>query len=118
MIEEKYGSINFLIMILITAFITGIINFIIGKSRLCGSSNIAFMLITLSSIVNISNHKIPLTLVLIILFYIVDEIKNILIKKKDNISHVGHLTGAICGCILGFLSLKYDLKELIFMLFN
>ena len=30
MIEEKYGSINLLIMILITAFVTAIINFIIG----------------------------------------------------------------------------------------
>ena len=117
MIEEKYGSINFLIMILITAFITGVINFIIGKSRLCGASNISFMLIILSSIVNIADKKIPLTLVLIILFYIVDEIKDILTRKKDGISHVGHLTGAICGGILGFISLNYDLKELILSLF-
>ena len=117
MIEEKYGSINFLIMILITAFITGVINFIIGKSRLCGASNISFMLIILSSIVNIADKKIPLTLVLIILFYIVDEIKDILARKKDGISHIGHLTGAICGGILGFISLNYDLKELILSLF-
>jgi membrane associated rhomboid family serine protease len=113
-IEEKYGSINFLIMILITAFITGVVNYIIGKSRLCGASNIAFMLIILSSIVNISEGKIPLTLVLIILFYIADEIKDLLLKKNDGISHIGHITGAICGGILGFISLHYDLKELLF----
>ena len=65
MLEEKYGSINFLIMILITAFITGIINHIIGKSRIYGSSGISFMLIVLSSFVNIVDDKIPLTFVLI-----------------------------------------------------
>ena len=118
MIEEKYGSINFLIMILITAFITGIVNFIIGKYRLCGASNISFMLIVLSSIVNINEHKIPLTLVLIILFYIVEEIKNVITRKKDGISHIGHLTGAICGGILGFISLNYDLKELLLNLIS
>lgn len=118
MIEEKYGSINFLIMILITAFITGVVNFIIGKSRLCGASNISFMLIVLSSIVNITEHKIPLTLILIILFYIIDEIKDIITRKKDGISHIGHLTGAICGGILGFISLNYDLKELFINLIN
>lgn len=115
MIEEKYGSLNFLIMILITALITGIINFIVGKSKLCGASNISFMLIILSSIVNITNKKIPLTLVLIIFFYIIDEIKDL--NKKDGISHLGHLTGALCGGILGFISLKYDLAELILNLF-
>lgn len=117
MIEEKYGSINFLIMILITAFITALINFIIGKSKLCGASNIAFMLIILSSIVNIVDKKIPLTLILIILFYIVDELKDLITRKKDGISHLGHLIGAICGLILGFISINYDLKELLFNLF-
>lgn len=38
MIEEKYGTINLLIMILITAGITGIINFIIGRKRILGAS--------------------------------------------------------------------------------
>ena len=117
-IEEKYGSTNFLIMILITAFITGVVNSIIGKEKLCGASNIAFMLIILSSIVNISEGKIPLTLVLIILFYIADEIKDILLRKKDGISHIGHITGAICGGILGFISLNYDLKNILLSLFN
>ena len=45
MMEEKYGSTNLLIMILITAGVTGIINSIIGKYRLLGSSGIVFMMI-------------------------------------------------------------------------
>lgn len=102
MIEEKYGSFNLLIMILITAGLTGIINHIIGRKRILGASGIVFMLIIMSSFVNIQVSKIPITLVLIFIFYIVNEIIDG-VFKKDNISHMGHILGAICGCIFGFI---------------
>lgn len=101
MLEEKYGSINILIMILITALVTGIINSIIGKYQLLGASGIVFMFIILSSLVNIQSGKIPITLILIFIFYIANEIIAG-IFKKDNVSHLGHIIGAICGCIYGF----------------
>ena len=101
MLEEKYGSINILIMILITAGVTGIINGLIGKYQLLGASGIVYMFIILSSLVNLQNGKIPVTLILIFIFYIANEIIAGLFKK-DNVSHLGHLIGAICGCIYGF----------------
>lgn len=101
MIEEKYGSINLLIMILITAFVTGLINCIIDKKRILGASGIAFMLILLSSLVNLQTGKIPITLVLICLFYVVSEIMDGLFKK-GNVSHLSHILGAITGFIYGF----------------
>lgn len=102
MIEEKYGTINLLIMILITAGITGLINHISGNKRILGASGIVFMLIIMSSFVNIQAGKIPITLVLIFIFYIVNEIIDG-IFKDDNVSHIGHIIGAICGCIFGFM---------------
>ncbi|MBQ8681684.1 MAG: rhomboid family intramembrane serine protease [Bacilli bacterium] len=101
MIEEKYGSINLLIMILITGFVTALINIIISKKQILGASGIVYMLILLSSLVNIESGKIPLTLILIFIFYIVTEFKDGLFKK-DNISHLSHIIGAICGFIYGF----------------
>ena len=74
MLEEKYGTLNLLIMILITAGITGIINHIIGKKKILGASGIVFMFIVMSSFVNIQTGKIPITLILIFIFYIVNEI--------------------------------------------
>jgi len=100
-LEEKYGSTNLLIMMLITAGVTGIINSIIGKYQLLGASGMVFMFIILSSLVNIQSGKIPITLILIFIFYIVNEIIAG-IFKKDNVSHLGHLIGAACGCIYGF----------------
>ncbi len=101
MIEEKYGSINLIYMILITAGISSIINFIFSNNRILGASGIVFMLIVLSSFVNFEAGKIPVTLALICLLYVVKEIKDGLFKK-DGVSHFGHLMGAICGIAFGF----------------
>ena len=100
MIEDKYGSINLLIMIGITAIVTALINMIFSKNRILGASGIAFMLIMLSSLVNIEAGKIPITTVLICIFYIVNEIISGLFKK-DGVSHISHIIGAVCGFILG-----------------
>ena len=101
MLEEKYGSINLLKMIIITSIVIGIVNSITSKNTsIRGSSGIVFMFIVLSSFVNVVNNKIPITLILIFLFYIVTEI--IHSTKKDNVSHLAHLLGALMGLIFGF----------------
>ena len=101
MIEEKYGTINLLIMILITAGVTGIINTIFTNKKILGASGIVFMLIILSSFVNLEVGKIPITLILIFIFYIVNEILEGLFKN-DKVSHMAHLLGAVCGFVFGF----------------
>ncbi len=102
MIEEKYGSKNLIIMILITAAVTGIINMIFSKNKMIlGASGVVFMMIVLSSFVNIETGKIPITLILICVFYVVNEIVSG-IFKKDNVSHLGHLIGAALGFVFGF----------------
>ena len=105
MIEEKYGSVNLIIMILVTAIITGILNALFSNKRILGASGIVFMLIILSSFVNITTGKVPITLILICVFYIVNEIISGILKK-DDVSHMGHLIGAICGFIFGFYIFK------------
>ena len=117
MIEEKYGSINLLIMVAITAFVISLINAIVGKTRLRGASGIVFMLVGLSSIVNISDGRIPLTLVLIIIFYVMDEIIDTIINANDGISHLSHLVGALCGIVLGFICININLTESVLNLF-
>ncbi len=101
LVEEKYGSMNLVYMMLITAGIGGLFNRLFCKNkRALGASGLGFMLIVLSSFVNIQTGKIPLTVVLIIIFYLVKEVIHGL-TKKDNISHGGHLLGGLCGLIFG-----------------
>lgn len=102
LLEEKYGSINLLYMLLITTFVSSLVHLFIYDGGAIGASDNVYMLIVLCSIVNISDGKIPITLILIVLFYIVDEIIKQFSNKKDNISHDSHLVGAICGFIYGY----------------
>lgn len=101
MIEEKYGSLNLLIMILITATVIGLFNSIFTRNKILGASGITFMLIVLSSFVNFSTNKIPLTFILIVLFYVVDEIR--LLSAKDSVSHGSHFLGTLCGFIFSYI---------------
>lgn len=113
MIEEKYGTINLLIMMIITSIIIGIFNSIFSNKRILGASGIVYMLITLSSAVNIEDGKIPLTLILICVFYIVNEVFKMLFKK-DNISHGSHLLGALCGVLFIFIPIERIIMLLTF----
>ena len=69
------------------------------------------MFIVMSSFVNIQTGKIPITLILIFIFYIVNEIIDGMFKD-DNVSHFGHIIGAICGAIFGFLQV-YGIENII-----
>ena len=96
MIEEKYGSVNLLIMLLITSLVIAIFNLLFTKYMILGASGNVYMLIVLSSFSNITDGKIPLTVLLILIFYVISEVKKKLItNKKDKSYHDGHLLGEL-----------------------
>jgi membrane associated rhomboid family serine protease len=102
MLEEKYGSITLLKMLLITAFITGLLNVVFFDTALLGASGILFMLVMLSSFANMKAGRIPLTLVIVIVFFIGREIFAG-VSSQDNISQLTHVVGGLCGGMFGFL---------------
>ncbi len=106
MLEEKYGSLNLLYMLLITSAASGIFHLMFYKSSTVGASDNVFMMVILCSIVNITAGKIPITLILIVLFYVIDEILGMVLKKRDGVSHDSHIIGAICGFIFGYIIFK------------
>ena len=107
MIEEKYGSINLLVMLLLTSLVIGLFNTIFSNYSITGASGNVYMLIVLSSFSNISEGKIPITLVLILIFYVISEFKDRLIEGNKKTYHTGHLLGALCGIPFGFYFLYY-----------
>ena len=102
MLEEKYGSLNLLIMITLTTLICSIVHTIFYKTSAIGASDNVYMLVVLCSIVNTTQGKIPITLLLIIIFYVADEIIKQIFKNNDNISHDSHIIGAIMGFVFGY----------------
>lgn len=104
-LEEKYGSKNLLIMILVTAAAESLIINTFLNMAVLGASGIVFMFIILSSFVKVDSGKIPLTFILIAVLYIGREVYNGLFVS-DNISQIGHIIGGLCGCVFGSLLSK------------
>ena len=101
-LEEKYGSGTMVWMILVTALVTGLVHFVFFPgSALLGASGVVFMMIVLSSFTAMRRGEIPVTLILVVIFYLGGEIMNGLFKK-DNISQITHIVGGLCGLIFGF----------------
>jgi len=100
-LEEKYGSIPIVLMMLVTALATGLLNVLVVRTGLSGASGIVFMLILLSSFTNIRRGEMPITFILIIVLYIVREFLNAL--NPDTISQLAHIVGGVCGGLFGFL---------------
>ncbi len=115
MIEEKYGSIPLIYMFLGTSLFIGLYNIIFSNLKITGASGNVYMLIVLSSFSNLSEGKIPITLLLICIFYVMGEIKKGILEGNRKIYHDGHLIGAICGILFGFLFLYYPNIPLPFM---
>lgn len=110
-LEEKYGSLRLVIMIAATALITGLLNVLLFPNvMLLGASGIVFMLILLSSFVNLQKGRIPLTLLLVIVVFIGRELVQSA-TVTDNISQLTHVVGAICGACLGYFSNKDKLDR-------
>ena len=85
----------------ITAFIAGVIQFVFFPGQgLLGASGIVFMMIIMASLGGMKSGGIPLTLILVFLFYIGGEVYSG-IAMSDNVSQLTHIIGGICGAILG-----------------
>lgn len=107
-VEERYGSIRLLLMMIVTAVATGLINMIFfPNTALLGASGIVFLLIVLSSMVGFSQGRIPLTLILVLILYLGQEVYDGLFTA-DNISHLTHIIGGACGCVFGFFTGKKE----------
>lgn len=102
MLEEKHGSERVLKIILITALVTGVINFIFfWKVALCGASGIVFAFILLTSFTNFKEGEIPLTFLLVAVIFIGQQIFEG-ITVQDNVSNLSHIIGGIVGAIIGY----------------
>ena len=101
-LEEKYGSGTMVWMIALTSLVTGLVQFIFFPgSALLGASGVVFMMIVLSSFTAARKGEIPVTLILVVVFYLGGEIVDGLFQR-DNISQIAHIVGGVCGLVFGF----------------
>lgn len=111
LLEEKYGSANILFVILATALVTGVINFIFFPHvQLLGASGVVFAFILLASFTSIEDGKIPLTFILVALIYIGQQVYDGLFIR-DNVSNLTHILGGIVGSSLGYVMNKNKMNR-------
>ena len=109
-LEEKYGSKALLAGILLTALVSGLLQCaLFPHTALLGASGIVFMLILLSSLAGMKAGSIPLTLILVAVIYLGQELYSGLFVQ-DNVAHFMHLVGGACGTGFGFYCGRAALK--------
>lgn len=102
MLEEKYGSVRMIQVIALTAFITGVIHYVFfWNTALCGASGICFAFILLSSFTSFKEGEIPLTVILVAIIFLGQQVYEGLVLQ-DDISNLAHVIGGIVGGMLGF----------------
>ena len=102
MLEEKYGSARVLQVIAITAAVTGVINYVFfWDVALCGASGGCFAFILLSSFTSFRDGEIPLTVILVAIIFLGQQIYEGIVVQ-DDISNMAHVFGGIVGGIIGF----------------
>ena len=105
-LEETYGSASLLIMIAITALVTGILNVLFFPYSLLGASGVVFMMILLASFTNFNKGEVPLTFILVLILYLGRELFNSFGNSPEhgaNISQFAHVVGGFIGSLFGFL---------------
>ncbi len=109
MLEEKYGSETLAAVVAITAFVTSLVNYILFPSvALFGASGVVFAFILLSSFTSFKEGEIPLTFILVAVFFIGQQVIEG-ITVRDNISNLSHIIGGILGGLLGYgLNIRYS----------
>lgn len=102
MLEEKYGSRTILEIILITALVAGLANWLFFPDvALCGASSVVFSFILLTSFTSFREGEIPLTVILVAVIFIGQQIYEG-VFLQDNISNMAHIVGGIVGAVVGY----------------
>lgn len=108
MLEEKYGSRDLLLVIAITAVVTGVVNYILfWNTALCGASGVVFAFILLSSFTSFREGEIPLTVILVAAFFLGQQVVEG-IFFRDNVSNLSHIIGGLIGSVAGYIWRKKE----------
>ena len=103
LLEEKYGHRTIIIVMLVTALATGILNFIIfPNTALLGASGIVFAFILLSSFTGIKEKEIPITFILVAVIFLGQQVYEGIMVRNE-VSNFAHIIGGVVGGGFGFV---------------
>ena len=102
MLEEKYSSKKVVSVILVTALVTALINYILfPQIAVCGASGVVFAFILMTSFTSFKDGEIPVSFILVAVIFLGKEIFDG-IFVQDDISNLSHILGGIVGGCFGY----------------
>ena len=101
-LEKQYGSGVFALMILVCAFVSGILNVCFNQQPLCGSDGLVFMLALVASKNYVTKKELPFTAVLLLILLILKDFVNT--DTQTKIRALIQIGGGLCGSLLVFLT--------------
>ncbi len=103
MLEEKHGGKEIIEVMLLTAFVTGVINYIFFPYvALCGASGVVFSFILMTSFTGFRYGEIPISFILVAVIFIGQQIYGGIVYD-NNISYMAHITGGVVGSVTGYM---------------
>lgn len=99
-VEEKYGGRQVAMMMFFTSLVTGAIQILFMHQCSLGASGLVFMFIILVSFADARKGSIPLTFVLVTVFYLGREF--ISAFDANRVSEYAHIMGGAFGGLFGF----------------
>lgn len=103
-LEEKYGGKRIISLIVLTGIATtAVVTFVFPNVGVIGASGVVFAFIVLASFTSFEEGTIPVTFLLVFVFYIGQEVLNGVLVQ-DNISQAGHIMGGLAGSSVGFFT--------------
>lgn len=103
LLEEKYGSRSIVLVMVVTAAVTGLFDFVFcPNTAVLGASGIVFAFILLSSLTCVKQGEIPLTFILVAVLYLGQQVLQAALVA-DDISNLSHIVGGLCGSLMGYM---------------
>ena len=107
-LDEKYGSNTIIEILLITGLAISVGNWIFFPGvAVLGASGVVFAFILMTSFTSFKEGEIPLTVILVAVIYIGEQIFQGLFVQ-DNISQMGHIIGGLVGVVAGYVLNKKE----------
>lgn len=104
-LEEKLGTRNLFIVVLVTLLVTGILNVLFFPTGLLGASGVVYAFILLGSFSGARPGTVPLTFLLVAFLFLGEEVFR-MFGPSDGVSHTAHLLGGVTGSVFGFRHLN------------
>jgi rhomboid protease GluP len=92
-------------IMLVTAVASSVAHVFFGAASTLqlGASGLVFMQILLSSLIEVKHGRVPLTFLVQGSLWCYKEVALCFVSSSDGVSHIAHVSGAVCGVAAGYL---------------